>query len=288
MKKQGKYQKKKNFERNSRRNFDLSDNYTHIVPIPSKRHFTCNNTVMISGFPSPGMIGTIVCAHLIEELRMHQIAYVHSKYIMPGVLWVGGKLRHPFRIYSNQDNSVCVMTCDVPVLQTAIDSISASITNWCGENQVDKFLVVSGSYPENIQPFPYNLAKRTAFIIEGDDNLKRTVQNNGKDNENQIPQFAFIGGLSGQMLSDCVVRFIQCLAILVPTLNFSPDPEGAALAIETLGRIVPNAKVSSSQLRQEAEIIKKQLSELGKLQYRLAKSGDSKDLMRDDKGQIYK
>ena len=44
-------------------------NYTKIVPIP-KSHFEANNAVMIAGFPSPGMIGSIVCNHLIEPARL--------------------------------------------------------------------------------------------------------------------------------------------------------------------------------------------------------------------------
>jgi uncharacterized protein len=289
MKAQPRYQKS---EINSRekdqliRNF--SDNFTHIVPVPSKHYFPANKSVMIAGFPSPGMIGSIVCAHLIEQLGMHQIAYVHSKHIMPGVLWVGGKLRHPFRIYSSQDNSVCVLTCDVPVIQTAVDSISSTITNWCHKNKMSKLLIVSGSYPENIQPFPHNFANRMAFVIENNNNFKSTAPNNDKVNGNEIPEFAFIGGLAGQILGDCVVRFIHCLAVLVPTLSFSPDPEGAALAIEAIGSLIPKAKVNSSQLRQEAEKIKTQLSELGKLQYRLVKNNRPEDLIRDDKEQIYK
>jgi predicted ATP-grasp superfamily ATP-dependent carboligase len=82
-----------------------------------------------------------------------------------------------------------------------------------------------------------------------------------------------------------VVRFIHCLAVLVPTLNFSPDAEGATLAIEAIGSLIPNAKVSSSQLRQEGERIKTQLSELGKLQYRLVKNNRPEDLMCEDKEQ---
>jgi predicted ATP-grasp superfamily ATP-dependent carboligase len=78
------------------------------------------------------------------------------------------------------------------------------------------------------------------------------------------------------------------LAVPVPTLSFSPDPEGGALAIEAIGSLIPNDKVSSSLLRQEGERIKKQLSELGKLQYRLVKNNRPEDLMRDDKEQIYK
>lgn len=279
---------KQNSKKKNNINCDLFDDYTQIVPIPSQSHFSIDNAAMISGFPGAGMIGSIVCAQLIEQLDMHQIAYIHSKYIMPGVLWIGGKLRHPFRIYCNKDKSVCVLTCDVPVFADAMDSISNAVTRWCNQNNVNKLLVASGIYPENIQPFPKDFASRSAFLIQSDSNLKNTIREKGKVNGIQTPRFSFIGGLPGQLLGNCVIQSIPCVAILVPSLGFAPDPEGAALAIEALGNIIPDAKISISQLKQESDRIKKQLSELAKLQSRLLKNDRAENMTHEDSKQIYK
>ena len=286
MKANGGHQKGQEKTKN-KQNSQEADNNTKIFPVP-KSYFRSNNAVMISGFPGAGMIGSIVCAQLIEQLDMHQIAYVHSKYVMPGVLWIGGKLRHPFRIYCNKDSSVCVLTCDVPVLADAMDSISNAITLWCKQNNINKLLVASGIYPENIQPLPKDFANRSAFLIQSDHIIETTIPQKSKVNSIQTPQFSFIGGLPGQLLGNCVIQSIPCLAVLVPTLSFAPDPEGAAFAIEALGNIVPKAKVSYSQLRQEADRFRKQVSELAKLQSRLLKNNRAEDMTHEDTEQIYK
>lgn len=279
-------------QKNSRINKQMKrhgpSNYTKIVPIP-KSYFKTNNAVLIAGFPGPGMIGSIVCNQLIEQLNLHQIAYIHSEYITPGVIWVGGRLRHPFRIYCNEHKSVCLLICDVPVVVEGIDSISESITSWCEENNVNRIFVVTGIYPDNMNPFPKNLTKRNAFVIENDAVLNSsTDSNNSRLNGKESPDFAFIGGLPGQVLANAVVRFIHCVAVLVPAFSFIPDPEGAALVIEALGNLIPNAKISSLELRQEAEKIKSQLLDLGKLQRRLMKNSRSGDTTHDDAEQIYK
>ena len=279
---------KQNFKTKNHMDNDVSDNYTNIVPIRSLSQFTINNAVMIAGFPGPGMIGSIVCTQLIEQLEMHQIAYVQSRYIMPGALWIGGRLRHPFRIYCNANKSVCVLTCDVPVFASAIDSISTTITNWCRKNKIEKLVALSGIYPEHIQPFPKDFTKRTSFIIEDASRLNNGIDKHRKINANQVPFFAFIGGLPGQILTNCQAQFIDCMAVLIPTLSFTPDPEGAAIVIDTLGDLIPNTKINSSQLRQEAEIIKRQLSELAKLQYRLLRDNRTDGEIRDEAEQIYK
>ena len=222
------------------KNKNQDDEFVRIIPIPSSSHIIINNAVMIAGFPSPGMIGSIVAEQLIEQIGMHQIAYVDSKNILPGVLWAGGKLRHPFRIYGNQDGSICLLTCDVPIRSTGMCSLSANIIRWCCENNVNKVLVVSGIFPENIIPFPQDFAKRTSFLVENDGKLRNDVDDGGcKVNGSQTPNFAFIGGVPGQLLANCVIQFIHCMAVLVPTLSPSPDPEGAALAIEILNKLIP-------------------------------------------------
>ena len=265
----------------------LETNHTRVVAIPGS-NFKPNNSVLVAGFPSPGMIGSIVCNQLIEQLDLHQIAYIHSKYVTPGVIWVGGRLRHPFRVYSNGENSVLVLICDVPVAIEGIDSLSAAITAWCQENNVDMIFNVSGIYPDNMNPFPTNLTKRKAFIVENDPHLKSTDSNDSKFDPNESPNFAFIGGLPGQILANSVVNFTRCVAVLVPTFSFIPDPEGAALVIEALGNLVPKARVSSVELREEAEKVKARLLDLGKLQDRLMSNDVSGKTTREDGEDMYK
>jgi uncharacterized protein len=243
---------------------------------------------MISGFPSPGMIGSIVVEQLIEQIGMHQIAYVHSKYILPGVLWAGDKLRHPCRIYSNEDGSICLFTCDVPITSRGIGPIADTIIGWCCDHDVKKILVVSGIFPGNIVPFPQDFAKRTPFVLENDGARNDVYNGGGKVEGHQAPNFAFIGGIPGQLLANCVIRFIHCMAVLVPTLSSGPDPEGAALAIESLNKVIPTTKLSSSQLRRDAEIIKAQLLDLAKLQFSLLNKDQKEAGMHDETEQIYK
>lgn len=276
-------------ENRTRSQENQDDEFVRIIPIPSSSHIILNNAIMIAGFPSPGMIGSIVAEQLIEQIGMHQIAYVHSKYVLPGVLWAGGKLRHPFRIYGNEDGSICLLTCDVPITSTGIGTISANIIRWCCENSVNKVVVVSGIFPGNIVPFPQDFAKRTSFLVENDGKLRNDIEHSGGIvNGSETPNFAFIGGVPGQLLANCVIQFIHCMAVLVPTLSPSPDPEGAALAIETLNKLISIPKLSSFQLRRDAEMIKAQLSELAKLQFSLLSKSDKEVSMHDDTEQIYK
>lgn len=74
-------------------------------------------------FPGQGLVGSISVSYIIERQKMHQIAYVDSDFIVPGVIYIGGKLRHPFRIYANDEATACVLVCDAPVILSGIRSV---------------------------------------------------------------------------------------------------------------------------------------------------------------------
>jgi uncharacterized protein len=90
-----------------------------------------------------------------------------------------------------------------------------------------------------------------------DKNQKRTSRKRQFEN-------AFIGGISGGLLSSCLSNEIPCTAILIPTAIGIPDPEGAASLIEMLDRITKNEKLNldAKQLRKEGAGLRKQMEEI--------------------------
>jgi len=75
-----------------------------------------NSPILIAGFPGAGLVGSISTSYIIDRLHMNQIACVESEFIVPGVIYAEGKLRHPFRLYSNERGDVCVLVCEAPVM----------------------------------------------------------------------------------------------------------------------------------------------------------------------------
>jgi uncharacterized protein len=90
-----------------------------------------------------------------------------------------------------------------------------------------------------------------------DKDLKRTAQKRMFEN-------AYIGGISGGLLSACLSNEIPCTALLVPTTIGIPDPEGAASLIEVLDRITKNERLNldAKQLRKEGAGVRKQMEDI--------------------------
>lgn len=234
-----------------------------------------NNTILIAGFPGPGLVGSIGANYIIEKLDMHQIACIDSEFIVPGVIYIGGKLRHPFRLYMNEQADIYVLECEAPIMMQGIHSVLDTGTRWCVDNNIRRVFVlegypVRGVPPPNRQPIilssdnerldemPENTESHDVENnTNNDKNLKRTAQKRMLEN-------AYIGGISGGLLSVCLSNEIPCTALLIPTTVGIPDSEGAASLIEVLDRITKNKKLNldAKQLRKEGAGVRKQMEEI--------------------------
>lgn len=241
-----------------------------------------NKSILIAGFPGPGLVGSISTSYIIDKLNMHQIACVESEYISPGVIYVDGKLRHPFRLYANKEGNVCVLVCEAPIMINGIHSVLNTVMDWAMKNAIQEVLVLDGI---SVQGIPRS--DRQPIILgstEMDENIKEIVKHSNDNNDvfsDKIPQSpsnfnenaiensnkkytTFIGGIAGGLLSACLSYQIPCAAILVPSSSGIPDPEGASILIESYNSIIKNddLKINPDQLREQGQLLKKQLEQI--------------------------
>ena len=153
-------------------------------------------------------------AYIINRLHMEQIACVESEFIVPGVIYAEGKLRHPFRLYSNEEGSVCVLVCELSIMIEGMHSVLDTVTKWALNNKVKQVMVLDGIAVEGMP----NL-KRTPIIMSSDGEVADEAsliqdigeEPNGKEDQakydserNIYPTTAYIGGLAGGLLSSCL------------------------------------------------------------------------------------
>ena len=90
--------------------------------------------VLIVGFPSVGLVGSICANYIIEKKDMHQIAFVDSEHVVPSAIYIGGRLRHPFRIYSDNLKTLYVVVCEAPLMPAGVHSIMDLMIAWASRN----------------------------------------------------------------------------------------------------------------------------------------------------------
>jgi uncharacterized protein len=266
-------------ERKGKTAADSDGERAHVTPIGSAK-IRLQKPTVLAGFPDKGMVGSICINHVIEQMGMHQVAFVDSEYIMASALYVGKKLRHPFRIYTNSTGTVCATLCEVPDTCQGRALRSQGTNRMAFRRRRKRSHGTWRSRSFNISSS--SLTPRSAFLLQNvDDNA---VEKNGAA---RIPTTAFVVGMGGALLSSCVASGIKCRGMFVPSLGEVPDPGGAAILLEALAPIVPAASVDTGQLKAEAENIKRNLEDLLSMQQKVVQEYEKSEV-RPETERFYK
>ena len=250
--------------------FSSYDGKTSLFSLPNT--IKLNNPLLIAGFPGPGLVGSICINYVIKKLDMQQIFCFESEFIVPGVIFMDGKLHHPFRIYSNLDGTICAVICEAPIMIDGMHSVLDALATWAEDVGINDVFVIDGiairpgSSTEGNSKGLSNLERRPIILSSSDDKIINS--NNNKPNLNIESLIegstTFIGGIAGGLLSSCISHNISCSVIFIPTQSGIPDPDGAALTIELLQNTIANNnfKVDTSELRKQGEEMKHKLNNL--------------------------
>jgi uncharacterized protein len=239
-----------------------------------------NSPILIAGFPGAGLVGSISTSYIINKLHMNQIACVESEFIVPGVIYTEGKLRHPFRLYSNKEGDICVLVCEAPIMVEGMYSVLDTFVKWALNNKVNEVMVLDGIAVEGLpdsKRMPIILSSDgreadAANLIDDDDNNNNSDVTNKEEEEEKkddkshsiYPSTAFIGGIAGGILSSCLSNGIASKALLISAARRIPDPEGAAIIIESLSKITNNEslKIDTQQLREQGASLKMRMEKI--------------------------
>jgi uncharacterized protein len=85
------------------------------------------NPIIFAGFVGAGLVGPLAINHIIDKLEMEEIAVMRSKYLPPSTVFMNGRLRHPFRFYSNPDGTICAIICEITLKMEGLYCLVASI-----------------------------------------------------------------------------------------------------------------------------------------------------------------
>ena len=250
--------------------FSSYDGKSSLFSLPNK--IKLKNPILIAGFPGPGLVGSISINYLIKQLDMQQIFCFESEFIVPGVIFMDGKLHHSFRIYSNLEGTICALVCEAPIMMNGMHSVLDALAKWAEDIGIIEFFVIDGmairQVINEINSQGISNAERTPIILSSDEGRLNYYNNNTKKNlsiESLIEgSTTFIGGIAGGLLSSCISHNIPCSVIFIPTHSGIPNPDGAALTIELLQKTITNNKfiIDISELKKEGVEMKHKLSNL--------------------------
>ena len=203
--------------------------------------------IIFAGFVGAGLVGPLSVGYMIEKLKMKEIAYLRSRHLPPSTVFMQGRLRHPFRLYSNNDGTICAVICEI-TLPFGLHDIVNTILDWAEKNGSHEIVILDG------------VASKThdgkAFCAAEED-LCRVMESNDID---MIPQ-GFITGVAGGLLNECLMRPIQGITLLVKANDKGADPLAAATLLDAVNRAY-GLNINTSDLRKKKKRIGADFKEL--------------------------
>ena len=204
--------------------------------------------IIFVGFVGAGLVGPLSVSYMIDKLKMEEIAYLRSRHLPPSTVFMQGRLRHPFRFYSNNDGTICAIICEITLQMEGLYDIISTILDWAEEKGSHEIVILDGVA---------STTRDDKAFCAAEEDLCRVMEDNGIS---MIPQ-GFITGVAGGLLNECLVRKIQGVTLLVKANDKRPDPLAAATLIDAVNRAY-HMSIDTTELRKKKRKIGADFREL--------------------------
>jgi uncharacterized protein len=195
--------------------------------------------IVFAGFVGAGLVGPLSVGYIIEKLQLEEVAYMRSKYLPPSTVFIQGRLRHPFRFYSNKQGTICAIVCEITLRMQGLYSLVDAILNWAEQKGSHEIIILDGVASDSHDDKAYCAAE---------EDLCRIMQ---EKDINMIPQ-GFITGIPGGILNECILREIQGVSFLAKANHRQPDPMAAATLVEAVNRAY-QTNIDTQDLKNQKE-----------------------------------
>ncbi len=206
------------------------------------------NPIIVEGFPGIGLVGNIASQHLIDELDMEYVGSMESRYFPPIAVLFNGIINMPVRIYQSKEHNILTVISDIPIHPTISYEVSKVLVDWAQSINVKEIVSIAGIATMSSEEKVFGAATNDDML----DRIKDFVE---------IFQVGTISGISGSVMTECVMRDIPAMSLLGETNSPNPDPRAAASVIRIL-KIIYGLPIDTENLMDQAEQIEVELQKL--------------------------
>jgi uncharacterized protein len=241
------------------RNGDIMDKDIEIF---IKNKVDIRGAAVVEGFPSVGLVSTLAANYLIEQLKLPKIGCMISNQLPVTSIIRDGEPNHPVRVYG--DKRLVVFISEFRPPATLVQPIVDNILAWTRENGCDIIISAEGLpmqetdlHPEEIHVFGVASTKKGRDLLV---EHKINALNEG-----------IITGISGVLLNEGARTDRDVLCVIADAHESYPDARAAAKIVEAIDELLPQIKLDTKPLYEEAEKMETEIkAALAKIQPALA------------------
>ena len=222
------------------------------VRIVDTRDEPLQGAMMVVGFPTHGLVGSVAASYLVHSLDMTLVAYMTSEEFPPTVIMEEGIVSAPVRFYASKlvcgvDRSCDQLLVVISDIQPAIhqlNQIGRALLDWGEAKGIQLVVAVEG------QPIENDTRGDARVVAMANRAAAPLLEKNRFDAAKGV-----ITGLSGGLLLGAIARSTPVLCLVAQAHKDYPDARAAAKVIEPINPIVPLMVLDTMPLRDKAREI---------------------------------
>jgi uncharacterized protein len=210
-----------------------------------ERNRVPSGATLIFGFPDVGLVGVIAASHLIDELKLSEVAYVNSELLPPLIVLHEGLPHSSIRILG--DDKLVLAISEVPIPVDMVYPVMNALIEWAKNKDVKMMISLGGIPMQDRQ----DATELKAFAAASTPEALKIAQ----DKNVETLAEGYMIGPQAIMLQRAANDGTPALALLAQCFPNYPDPEAAAEVLKGLGKIT-GLEVNVAKLLEKGEEIR--------------------------------
>lgn len=230
------------------------------IEILMEKEVNVKGAVLIEGFPSVGMVSSIVANYMVKALKMEYVGCIRSRHFQPTAVIADGVPMPPVRIYAGQPverkGCICdrllVVTSEFPPPVELILPMAEKLLEWKAKAGIQTIISIEGIVNVSKKPEEHG-----TYAIGSTGPARKMLEE-----RNITPlQNGIITGISGVLLHEAERTRRNVVCLLADANPQIPDARAAARLIELLDGFLPKIKLDPQPLIKEAERLESRLKD---------------------------
>jgi uncharacterized protein len=223
-----------------------------LVKVVDTRDESLKGAMMVVGFPTHGLVGSVAASYLVHTLDMAAVGYVMSDAFPPTVIMEEGVVSAPVRFYASKvvcgvDRSceqLVVAISDIQPPPELLHQLARTILDWAEAKGIQLIVAIEGQpLDEDVRGDArvVAMANRAAAPLLGKYRFE--------------PANGVVTGFAGALLLGAIGGSIPVVCMVAQAHKDYPDARAAAKVIETINPLVPMLVLDTKPLREKAREI---------------------------------
>ena len=209
---------------------------------------------IIVGVPESGLVGTITCSYLMEQLKLPERGFIDSDLVPQVMIVHNSTATYPIHIFG-KDQLVVVLS-EVPLPPYASLEVAKKIASWAKSLKANVVIGVTGA-PSKTRDESHGEGKPTVVGVGNTESSLASLKSSGA-----LPfEDGIISGFYANLLKHCNANGQSNITLLAESLSQFPDPAAAASIIEVLSKLL-SLSLDAQPLLKESEEIRLKSREL--------------------------